>query len=755
MKKILNPILRYDIAPDLFIALHAFTNQQWIDGNKDRLQKRIESDLSHRALNQGDPPPSFPSGKVRLKMLKLSLRPVSYLQDETRIDTQTLPLRIPMVYAREAEDSWVGYSPWYLEGCFRSTDPKALEKGLIDQVEIAIHDWSLSRLIKLLRLPDPILELFEFKQGTTGKVKGIPRVAPSLQGPVSFLSSWGEAEPRAMPDSEPTQAWQREEEIAEVLPLLKKPYGGIVVLGESGSGRSLIIRQALAQWIGQHKDEPVSCWRVQARRLPAGVRYIGEWQGLVEKLVRNLAAVRGILWLEDPIGALRSGGHSPDSSVAAYLQLFLEEKKLLMITEASPGEWEQIQQKLPTLAQQMHLVSIRDLRPNQVHLILEAYAQQQFRNTQIQISRSALEEAYRLTNRFLPQEPFPGKGIRLLSISFQKAHSSRRKRIDRPHIIEEFSWQTGLPELFLRDDLSLDSRDLQAFFEKRILGQPEAVQQLTEVVKVFKAGLNNPQKPITSLLFAGPTGVGKTASVEALAEYFFRDRASEKLIRLDMSELQYPNQVDRLIGNLYQEGGNHLAGQVRDQPFSIVLLDEIEKADPLVFDTLLNILDEGLLVDSFGRLTHFRNSIIIMTTNLGADAPVPIGFSEGDPADRYRKAMEGYFRPEFINRIDGSVFFRKLFPEHLDRIARRELDRLKERSGVRSRGLSLHFSDELVAYLAREGWDEKFGARPLQRLIERKVASGLAEWLLAQPEVRETQLNIGLKKPQMITFEAL
>ncbi len=752
MKKSLYPILRYPIAEDLVIALDVFSNQQWIDRDWDELQKRIESDLNTRDMSREDQSVPRPLSKVRLKILKLSLRPVSFLRDETRIDPQTLPLRIPLVYAREAEDRWLGYSPWYVEGCFRSVELKALEKGLLDQVESEIQGWSLSRLTKLIRLQDPSLEFFEIKKGAVGKIKRSPARASDSQGSLSFLSAWGEAEPRPTTAWEPAQAWQREEEVAELLGLLDKPYGGIMVLGESGSGRSLTIRQALSQWIDQRKGEPAGCWRVHSRRLPSGVRYLGEWQGLVEELVRNLNATRSILWLDDPAGALQSGGHSPDSSVAGYLQLFLEERKLLLIAEASPGEWEQIQEKLPGLAQQMNVVSIRDLRPNQVRMILEAYAQQQFRTSQIRIGRSALEEAYRLTNRFLPQEPFPGKGIRLLTFCFQKAQSSRRKRVDRSHIIEEFSRQTGLPELFLRDDLSLDNRDLQAFFEERILGQPEAVQQLTEVVKVFKAGLNNPQKPITSLLFAGPTGVGKTASVEALAEYFFEDRASEKLIRLDMSELQFPEQVDRLIGNLYQEGGNHLAGQVREQPFSIVLLDEIEKADSLVFDTLLNILDEGLLVDSFGRLTHFRNSIIIMTTNLGADAPVPIGFSESDPSDRYRKALEGYFRPEFINRIDGSVFFRKLRPEHLDQIARRELKRLQERSGLRSRNLSLHFSDALVAYLAREGWDEKFGARPLQRLIERKVATALAEWLLARPEIEDTPLNIGLDTTQMVTF---
>jgi ATP-dependent Clp protease ATP-binding subunit ClpC len=192
-------------------------------------------------------------------------------------------------------------------------------------------------------------------------------------------------------------------------------------------------------------------------------------------------------------------------------------------------------------------------------------------------------------------------------------------------ILTQFVQKTGLPPFLLRDDILLDTTGLQDFFTQRIIGQSTAVDCVSQVVMIFKAGLNDPNKPISTLLFAGPTGVGKTACARALADYFFgQGQTLNPLIRLDMSEFQHPIQVDRLLGTGNKPG--KLVRDIRERPFSVLLLDEIEKAHPLFFDVLLNVMDEGILIDNNGRITDFRNVILIMTSNLGTQQSKGITF---------------------------------------------------------------------------------------------------------------------------------
>ena len=309
-------------------------------------------------------------------------------------------------------------------------------------------------------------------------------------------------------------------------------------------------------------------------------------------------------------------------------------------------------------------------------------------------------------------------------------------------VIDEFVQQTGLPELFLRDDLLLDTRKLNTYFDEKIIGQPEAIARMTEIVKIYKAGINNPYKPIATLLFAGPTGVGKTASAKALADYFFgQGQKKSPLIRIDMSEFQHPGQLSRLIGSGREVG--QLVKEVRERPFAVILLDEIEKAAPSIFDALLTLLDEGLMVDAFGRLTDFRNTIIIMTSNLGASTTPAIGFQGTDrESTTYRSAIEKHFRPEFINRIDSVVYFNSINSEDLRKITLKELKDLSTREGFTKRNLQLIFNDPLVDHLVSIGFDKRYGARPLQRAIEQAIVKPMSYWLLEHNTDKATKLQL-------------
>jgi ATP-dependent Clp protease ATP-binding subunit ClpC len=266
--------------------------------------------------------------------------------------------------------------------------------------------------------------------------------------------------------------------------------------------------------------------------------------------------------------------------------------------------------------------------------------------------------------------------------------------------------------------------------------------------------LNDPTRPPAVMLFCGPTGVGKTHMAQVLASYFFghgeeggKKGDASRLIRLDMSEYGGFDAVYRLLGPPQGEPGP-LVKQVRGQPFSVLLLDEIEKAAADVFDTLMGVLDEGRLTDQYGRVTNFRSTIIVMTSNLGAGRSRAVGFGENVPPARpgaqehagrgaggeqtqYQDVAMKFFRPEFFNRMDAVVTFRPLLPASVRLIARRELDAIARREGLVRGGVSVKWSEALVDHLAAIGFDARFGARPLQRAIEREVVAPLARWLLA------------------------
>jgi ATP-dependent Clp protease ATP-binding subunit ClpC len=242
-------------------------------------------------------------------------------------------------------------------------------------------------------------------------------------------------------------------------------------------------------------------------------------------------------------------------------------------------------------------------------------------------------------------------------------------------------------------------------------------------------------------LFAGPTGVGKTAVAKTLAEYFFANgQTHDPLIRIDMSEFQHPGHIGKLIGSDNNRPGK-LIQHVRNKPFSVVLLDEIEKAHDSIFDNFLSMLDEGFITDRFGRTTDFRNTIIIMTTNLGVKQNRGIGFANINKSEVSLGDIKNYFRPEFFNRIDQVLIFNGLDQKAIEQIAVRELQHLTRRPGILQRGISLRFTNALVQHVCAVGFSMEYGARPLQRAIERIVIPPLTEFLLAGNEGQNIEVD--------------
>jgi ATP-dependent Clp protease ATP-binding subunit ClpB len=294
---------------------------------------------------------------------------------------------------------------------------------------------------------------------------------------------------------------------------------------------------------------------------------------------------------------------------------------------------------------------------------------------------------------------------------------------------------------------------------KRVVGQDDALVAVANAVRRSRAGLSDERRPIGSFIFLGPTGVGKTETARALADFLFDDERA--MIRIDMSEYMEKHAVSRLIGAPpgyigYDEGGQ-LTEKVRRRPYSVVLFDEIEKAHPDVFNTLLQLLDDGRLTDGQGRTVDFKNTVIIATSNIGSDALARVEERQGDEEETTRElrrvameALGGHFRPEFINRIDETVVFRRLGREQIRHIVDIQLESLRER--LSRRGLSLDVRDEAKDQLAEVGFDPLFGARPLKRAIQRHLEDPLARRVLAGEFLPGTSIVVSAKDGQ-ITLE--
>jgi ATP-dependent Clp protease ATP-binding subunit ClpB len=336
-----------------------------------------------------------------------------------------------------------------------------------------------------------------------------------------------------------------------------------------------------------------------------------------------------------------------------------------------------------------------------------------------------------------------------------------KEEVDAEDIAEIVARWTGIPVSRMLQSEKEKLLNLEAELGKRVAGQEEAIAALSDAVRRSRAGLQDPRRPIGSFIFLGTTGVGKTELAKSLADFLFDDENA--MVRIDMSEYQERHTVSRLIGAPpgyvgYDEGGQ-LTEAVRRKPYSVVLLDEIEKAHPDVFNILLQVLDDGRLTDNKGRVANFKNTIIIMTTNIGSmliqdnfarltDLNVHEIMEEtrGQVMELLRKSV----RPEFLNRIDEIIMFRPLSREDLAKIVSIQFNLIKKR--LAEGGIKIEASDKLLDHLARTGYDPQFGARPLKRVMQREILNALSKEILAGNISRDSIIGIDMNDRDEIEF---
>lgn len=553
----------------------------------------------------------------------------------------------------------------------------------------------------------------------------------------------------------------REKELEQLANTLKGKFNkSVIIVGKSGVGKTALVwemvRQAKKFGIKSTFYETTASTMIKELTQESG------WQDNMVYLCRELSTEDDFLFIRNLLELFEVGQYEGNSvSMAEYLRSFVGQGEVTVISECTAEEFAKIEIKSPNFLSLFQIIRLEEPREGLEQIIVNKV--KQIANTSnIIIEEEAIDETIRLNRRYTPYSGFPGKPIRFLeSIILNKNRRSESEgrsendsiTINRGTAIEYFCEETGMPEFMVNPDKLMDLNQIQQFFSDNIFGQKTAVNSVTNLMATVKTALTRQGKPIASFLFVGPTGVGKTEMAKVLADFMFGSR--EKMIRFDMSEFSTPHSVMRLTGMSYFEDGL-LTSAVKREPFCVLLFDEIEKASPTFYDLLLQLLSEGRLTDSQGKLVNFCSTIIIMTSNIGASnlQTNKIGWSKGidinSVKEHFLSAIQKHFRPELFNRIDEVIAFQPLSQEDIRFIVDREIVILKGREGIRHRNIDFYLEDEVFDFLGEVGYDPKYGARKLQRVVREELIIPLSKKLNTFEYDEQLIVNISLWENQLV-----
>ncbi|SNT65833.1 ATP-dependent Clp protease ATP-binding subunit ClpC [Asanoa hainanensis] len=532
----------------------------------------------------------------------------------------------------------------------------------------------------------------------------------------------------------------RDSELQRVIQVLcRRTKNNPVLLGEPGVGKTAAV-EGLARRIAAgevpQRLRGRQLYTLDLSALVAGSRYRGDFEERLRKVLREVKGRDDVILFVDEIHTMVGAGAAEGAlDAASILKPLLARADLRLIGATTTDEYRRILVRDPALERRFQPVALAEPTVAQAARILTGLRRHYEAHHGVAYTDAALVAAATLADRYVADRFLPDKAIDLIDEAGVRAHLAGATTVDEDDVAEVLADWVGVPVRPRSDAESRRLTGMEAELHLRVVGQDEAVGAVARAVRRTRAGLKDPRRPAGSFVFAGPTGVGKTDLCRALAQFLFGD--ADALIQLDMSEFHDRHTVARLVGAppgyVGHDEGGQLTERVRRRPFSVVLFDEMEKAHPDVLLTLLQILEDGALTDAQGRKVDFRNTVVILTTNLGS-GKAQVGFKDSivDGHDQVRagvrEELRRHFPPELLNRIDETVVFRHLTEADLLSIADLMLARVARRLAAQE--MTLVVTDEAKRHLVRTGSDPAYGARPLRRAITTAVEDALSERIL-------------------------
>lgn len=618
----------------------------------------------------------------------------------------------------------------------------------------------------------------------------------------------------------------RQKEIERVIQVLsRRTKNNPVLIGEPGVGKTAIAEGLAQKIVNNEIPETLRDKRVMTLDMGtvvAGTKYRGEFEDRLKKIMDEIRQAGNIILFIDELHTLiGAGGAEGAIDASNILKPALARGELQCVGATTLDEYRKYIEKDAALERRFQPIQVDEPTAEDAVKILHGLRDRYEAHHRVKITDEAIEQAVKLSDRYITDRFLPDKAIDLVdeaaskvrlqsftvppnlkelegrleevrkekdaavqSQEFEEAAALRdqeqklREELDQtkkdwkerqgqlnmevtPEDIATVvaSW-TGIPVVKLKEEETERLLKMEEILHDRVIGQDEAVKSVARAVRRARAGLKDPKRPIGSFIFLGPTGVGKTELARAVAETLFGDE--DAMIRVDMSEYMEKHSTARLVGAPpgyvgFDEGGQ-LTEKVRRKPYSVILLDEIEKAHPDVFNILLQVLDDGRLTDSKGRTVDFRNTVVIMTSNVGASMikkNTTLGFTTGDTERKYQdmkdKVMDELkksFRPEFLNRIDEVIVFHSLEQEHIEQIVSLMTEELRKR--LKEQEIDFVLTDAAKKILAKEGFDPAYGARPLRRAIQRHIEDRLSEELLKGVISKGDTVNIDAEDDKLV-----